>query len=98
MSVLFIFKRVLLGSILLCSPLVFSLEADNNSRYHGQMLLADHQLLEKDQAINIAKRRNKGKVLSADLVRGKSKSYYKIKMLNDKGRVKTVKINAIKNH
>jgi uncharacterized membrane protein YkoI len=98
MRTLFTFKWILLGSILLCSPLVLSLEADNNSRYRGPTLLADHQLLEKDQAISIAKRRNNGKVLSADLVRGKSKSYYKIKMLNDKGRVKTVKINATKNH
>ncbi len=93
-----IIKELVLCSAITFSPLVISLEVDKNAHYHDPMLLADHQILAKHEAIDIARRRHNGKVLSANLVHGKSHSYYKIKLINDKGRVKTVKVNAIKRH
>ena len=91
-------KRALLFSALSFSPLVFSLQADYSPRFHDPLLLADHQILGKKQAINIAKSRHNGKVLSANLIRANSNSFYKIKLLDKKGRVKTIKVNATKQH
>lgn len=58
--------------------------------------LADQQLLNKKQAIEMVKRQHKGKVLSADLVQKNKKPVYKVKVLTDKGRVKTIRVKADK--
>ncbi len=56
-------------------------------------LLAQKQLISKNQAIAIAKRRQKGKVLSAQLVKS-SPPIYKVKMLTPQGRVKFIRVIA----
>lgn len=52
------------------------------------------QTISKKQAIRIAQRRVAGKVLSADLVTRGPQQHYRVKMLTDSGRVKTVIVNA----
>lgn len=58
------------------------------------MILAEQNLISKEQAIAIAKSRYKGKVLSADLEHDNGTPAYRVKLVTDKGRVKTVRINA----
>ena len=62
------------------------------------MLLAQNQkaqqTISKEQAIRIAQRQVSGKVLSANLVTRGPQQHYRVKMLTDKGRVKTVVVNA----
>lgn len=58
------------------------------------LTLAEQELISREQAIAIAKGRHKGKVLSADLVNKSKDPAYKVKLLTDKGRVKTVRIKA----
>lgn len=56
-------------------------------------LFAEMQFISKNQAIAIAKRRQKGKVLSVQLVKS-SPPIYKVKMLTTQGRVKFIRVAA----
>ncbi len=57
------------------------------------ILLAENSLISKDQAIAIAKRRQKGKVLSAQLIK-KTPPVYRVKMLTPQGRVTFISVAA----
>lgn len=59
------------------------------------LMLAEQPFISKSQAIAIAKRRYQGKVLSAELVKGAGAPFYKVKILTDSGRVKTVRVDAV---
>jgi len=65
-----------------------------NIQGYTPLQLAQNSVINKAQAIAIAKNRQKGKVLAADLIRSNSSSFYHIKMLTDSGRLKTLRINA----
>ena len=58
-------------------------------------MLAKQELISHGEAIAIAQRRYGGKVLSADLLKQGKSPVYRIKLLMDEGRVKTVHINAL---
>lgn len=60
------------------------------------IVLAQNGLISKHQAIAIAKRRHKGKVLSAQLIKT-DPPYYKIKMLTPQSRVKFIRVAAYRN-
>lgn len=66
----------------------------NNKAGQQWLLLAGQHYISKAQAINIAKQRSSGKVLSAKLVIREQQAFYKIKVLTDQGRIKTLRINA----
>ena len=68
-----------------------SFNSDHENRWP---LLAERGYISKSQAIDIARHRAKGKILSADLVHGNQRAFYKIKVLTDQGRIKTLRINA----
>ena len=57
-------------------------------------LSAERTYISKAQAIDLAKQRTKGKILSANLERKEQHTVYKIKVLTDQGRIKTLRINA----
>jgi len=59
-----------------------------------RLLLAQQSFISKSEAIRIAKRRYQGKVLSAELIKGAGVPFYKVKILTDSGRVKTVRVDA----
>lgn len=50
--------------------------------------------ISKAQAIDIARHRTNGKILSAQLIQKNQHAFYKIKVLTDSGRIKTLRINA----
>lgn len=50
--------------------------------------------ISKAQAIKIARQRTDAKILSAELKKKNKHAYYKIKVLTDSGRIKTLRINA----
>ncbi len=52
------------------------------------------KVISKSQAITNAKRRVKGKIVAANLVKKGKRSVYKIRFLVDKKRVKTITIPA----
>ena len=52
------------------------------------------KVISKSQAITNAKRRSKGKVVAANLVKNGNRSVYKVRMLINKKRVKTITIPA----
>ncbi len=54
---------------------------------------ASCKLISKQQAMERAKSQSGSKALSATLVQGK-KPVYKVKVISDKGRIKTIIINA----
>ena len=54
------------------------------------------KVISKSQAIYNAKRRIKGKVVAANLVKKGKRSVYKVRVLIDKKRVKTITIPACK--
>ncbi|PCI70713.1 MAG: hypothetical protein COB38_06855 [Gammaproteobacteria bacterium] len=54
------------------------------------------KVISKSQAIYNAKRRIKGKIVSANLVKKGNRSVYKVRVLIDKKRVKTIIIPACK--
>ncbi|MEH6358942.1 MAG: PepSY domain-containing protein [Pseudomonadales bacterium] len=68
---------------------------DNNKPW---LLSAERAYISKAQAIDIARQRTNGKILSADLVRREQHAFYKIKVLTDQGRIKTLRINAQTNN
>lgn len=94
-------KSTQLTTALLVVSLIFPAlsfsQPDSRSRHNDRwLLLAEQQLLNKKQAIEMVKRQHKGKVLSADLVQQNKKPVYKVKVLTDQGRVKTIRIKADK--
>lgn len=52
------------------------------------------KVISKSQAITNAKRRTKGKIVAANLVKKGKRSVYKVRVLVDKKRVKTITIPA----
>ena len=54
------------------------------------------KVISKSQAIYNAKRRIKGKIVAANLVKKGSRSVYKVRVLVDRKRVKTITIPACK--
>ncbi len=72
----------------------FAQQYSGPKHWPSMMVLAEQDIISKEQAIAIAKRRHQGKVLSADLEQNKNAPAYRVKLLTDKGRVKTVRINA----
>lgn len=70
-----------------------------NVRFTGDhqkplLLAAEQRFISKSEAIEIARQRTDGKILSADLIQKGQQAFYKIKVLTDQGRIKTVRINA----
>lgn len=66
---------------------------DNRPKQHRQ--LAEQQsYISKAQAIEIARQRSNGKILSAKLVHRERQAFYKIKVLTDQGRIRTLRVNA----
>lgn len=66
-----------------------------SSEHRKQWLqLAEQAYISKAQAIDIARQRSSGKILSAKLIRKEQHAFYKIKVLTDQGRIKTLRINA----
>lgn len=103
--------KSLLTTFLLLGSLSLSGQAASTERMYGDsfhhfnsaheqswLLLAEQTYISKAQAIDIAKHRAKGKILSADLIRKEQQSFYKIKVLTDQGRIKTLRINAQTKH
>ena len=84
-------------ALILCTILFIGLGANlrANAATAPQLayLLTEKQLISKTQAIAIAKRRQKGKVLSAQLVKT-TPPIYKVKMLTPQGRVKFIRVAA----
>ena len=68
---------------------------DNNKPW---LLSAERAYISKAQAIDIARQRSNGKILSAKLVQREQHAFYKIKVLTDQGRIKTLRINAQSNN
>jgi len=64
----------------------------NHRKQH--LLLAEQPYISKAQAIEIARQRSDGKILSAKLIQREQQAFYKIKMLTDQGRIKTLRVNA----
>lgn len=62
------------------------------------LLAREQTYISKAQAIDIAQQRTNGKVLSAELIQKKQHAFYKIKVLTDSGRIKTLHINAQANN
>jgi len=62
-----------------------------------RLQIAEQRYISKAQAIDIARQRSSGKILSAKLVQGDQQAFYKVKVLTDQGRVKTLRINAKRN-
>jgi len=97
-----LFTTCLLLASLSLSGLAASTERmhDDNSHHfisdneQPWLLPAKQATISKAQAIDIAKHRAKGKILSADLIQREQHSFYKIKVLTDQGRIKTLRINA----
>jgi len=65
----------------------------SDRKKHG-VRLAEQGYISKAQAIDIARQRSSGKILSAKLIRKEQHAFYKIKVLTDQGRIKTLRINA----
>lgn len=59
--------------------------------------IAEQRYISKAQAIDIARQRSNGKILSAKFVQRDHQAFYKVKVLTDQGRVKTLRINAKRN-
>ncbi|MEH6358863.1 MAG: PepSY domain-containing protein [Pseudomonadales bacterium] len=68
---------------------------DNNKPW---LLSTERTYISKAQAIDIARKRTNGKILSADLIRREQHTFYKIKVLTDQGRIKTLRVNAQSNN
>lgn len=64
--------------------------------HHQSFLVAQqaNKTISKEQAVRIAKRRVDGKVMSAKLYSSGAASHYRVNILTDKGRMKTVVVNA----
>lgn len=65
-----------------------------NDRRKQSLLLTEQAYISKAQAIEIARQRSDGKILSAKLIQREQHAFYKIKILTDQGRIKTLRINA----
>ncbi len=65
-----------------------------NDRRKQPLLLTEQTYISKAQAIEIARQRSDGKILSAKLIQREQHAFYKIKILTDQGRIKTLRINA----
>jgi len=65
-----------------------------SDRSKRHLLLAEQPYISKAQAIEIARQRSDGKILSAKLIKREQHAFYKIKMLTDQGRIKTLRVNA----
>ena len=87
-------KILLLITSLTFAATGFAAQQPLQRHWPNRTILAEQDLISRDQAIAIAKSRYKGKVLSADLEQNNGNHAYRIKLLTDKGRVKTVRINA----
>lgn len=90
-------RTYLLAYLLLC--LVFGTNCyaqpgANKHRYYQPILIAEQHLISREQAIAIAKKRHPGRVLSAELEEDPAPPNYRVKILSENGRVKTVRVNA----
>ena len=83
-------SRIILLILALTLPGI-ALAASGKSGHKGE---SRTHATSKEQAMGAAGRQVKGRVLSADLVKGTPAPYYKIRVLTKKGRVKTVKVDA----
>lgn len=70
----------------------------SNDNEKPWLLSAERAVISKAQAIDIARQRTNGKILSANLVRREQHAFYKIKVLTDQGRIKTLRIDAQPNN
>ncbi|WNO09495.1 PepSY domain-containing protein [Teredinibacter sp. KSP-S5-2] len=61
---------------------------------HHDLWLAQNNVISEGQAAAIAKQRHGGKVLSVQKQNQNGKTIYKVKLLQDSGRVKIVTING----
>jgi len=66
----------------------------SNKSKNQWLLLAEQNYISKAQAIDIARQRTDGKILSAKLIQQEQQAFYKIKVLTDQGRIKTLRVNA----
>lgn len=67
------------------------------NRQHWK-LAREQTYISRAQAIDIARHRTNGKILSAHLVQKNQHAFYKIKVLTDQGRIKVLRINAQSGH
>lgn len=70
-----------------------------NDRFHSPdrdqwLRVASQNYISKAQAIEIARQSTDGKILSAKLITQEQQAFYKIKVLTEQGRIKTVRVNA----
>lgn len=70
------------------------ISSTNDFEHRPWQVAREADYISKAQAIDIARHRTKGKILSADLVQKNQHAFYKIKVLTDSGRIKTLRINA----
>jgi len=66
------------------------------NKYKPRLLANEAAYISKAQAIKIARQHTDGKILSANLIHREQRAFYKIKVLTDQGRIKTLRINAQK--
>lgn len=99
-----IFKKSMLSTLLLLtsSPFFFVNPGYANSFSSQRQTLvlqvadSSHQnLISKSDAISKVKSEVNGKILSADLIESKGPPVYKIKVLLDKGRVRSVYVDGL---
>lgn len=88
-------SRTILLTLALTLPGV-ALAAPGKSGHKGESRThtSSDSATSKEQAMGAAGRQVKGRVLSADLIEETPAPYYKIRVLTEKGRVKTVKVDA----
>lgn len=84
---------LLIASLVL--PVLGSAQSHPPEHTARQLLLAKQELIGSGEAVAIAQRQYGGKVLSVDLIKKGKSPVYRIKLLTDEGRVKTVHINAV---
>jgi uncharacterized membrane protein YkoI len=87
-------KTALLLTCLALPAYAFTTQQQTNEDPRSWLILAQQTAISKAQAIDIVSRKQKGKVLSADLIQTNQRSFYKVKVLTEQGRIKTLHVDA----
>jgi len=89
-----LFHILLLLVLAITFPMLANAQEPTNKNYDNQSKKYECKLISRADAIRQARKRAKGKVVGVQLNKNGRRSSYRVRMLVDKKRVKTLSINA----